>query len=113
MDCVQTIYLSMDIPIRNIGVRRRNYLIRRTNHMKTTIRRMMGFLGVVSMATQLIGTVAVHAADFRGSSGSFERAMPVTPAQKEVEKLLRQISSNAAVTGKHADRLETFTRVGS
>src|SRR5215472_8261895 len=84
---------------------------RRTNHMTNTMRRTFGFLGTALMATQLFGA-PITAVPFRASS-NFEQAMPVTPAQKEVERLFQQISSNAAITGKHADKLDSFTRVGS
>ena len=79
--------------------------------MKNTVRRTIGLLGVTLMATQLIGAPA--SAAVRNSSGSFEQAMPVTPAHKEVERLLKQIASNAAVASKHADKLDSFTRVRS
>ena len=81
--------------------------------MTNTVRRTIGFLGLTLMATQLIGAPVAAAVPFRDSSSSFEQAMPVTPAQKEAERLLKQISSNAAVASKHADKLDSFTRVGS
>ena len=65
------------------------------------------------MATQLMGSPATTSGPFQGSSGSFEQAMPVTPAQKEVDRLFKQISANAATASKHADKLDSFTRVGS
>jgi hyperosmotically inducible protein len=36
--------------------------------------------------------------------------MPVTPAQKQVERLFKQISANAARVSKHADHLDSFMR---
>ncbi|HEY7391162.1 MAG TPA: BON domain-containing protein [Bryobacteraceae bacterium] len=80
--------------------------------MKNSVRRTIGFLGVTLLAAQLFGAVPANAGA-QSSSGSFEQAMPVTPAQKEVDRLLRQISANAAITAKHADTLDSFTRVGS
>ena len=62
------------------------------------------------MATQLIGATRTDTSPVESSSSAFEQAMPVTPAQEEVEKLLRQISLNAVVAGRHAETLETFTR---
>ncbi|HLJ13923.1 MAG TPA: BON domain-containing protein [Bryobacteraceae bacterium] len=74
-------------------------------------RSTIGFLGVALMATQLIGAVNTGEVRFQTpSSIAFEQAAPATPAQKEVAKLLKQISSNAAVTGRHAEKLESFTR---
>jgi len=81
--------------------------------MTNTVRRTIGFLGVTLMATQLIGAPATAALPFRGSSSSFEQAMPLTPAQKQAERLLKQIASNAAVAGRHADKLDSLTRAGS
>src|SRR5664279_4908033 len=83
------------------------------NHMKNTVRRTIAFLGVTLLAIPLIGAPATAAAPFRGSSSSFDQAMPVTPAQKEVQRLLRNIASNTAVASTHADKLDAFTRVGS
>jgi hyperosmotically inducible protein len=80
--------------------------------MKNTARRMIGFLGVALMATQLFGTLNTQSIRSESSSGAFEQAAPATPAQKEVDKLLKQISSNAAITSRHADALESFTRRG-
>ena len=81
--------------------------------MKNALKRTTGLLGVAVMATQLMGAPATTVVPFQGSSGSFEQPMPVTPAQKEVEKLFKQISANAAIASKHADKLDSFTRVGS
>ena len=81
--------------------------------MTNTVRRTIGFLGVTLMATQLIGAPTAAAVPFRGYSSSFEHSMPVTPAQKEAERLWKQIASNAAVASKHADKLGSFTRVGA
>ena len=78
--------------------------------MKNSVRRTIGLLGVAVMATQLIGAPAAVPFRFQGSSGSFEQAMPVTPAQKEVERLFKQISANAALASKHADKLGSFAR---
>ena len=86
---------------------------KRTHSMKTRFRRLIGFLLVALMLMQLIGTITADAADFQSSSGSFEQAMPLTLAQKEVQRLFEQISSNAVNASRHADRLESFTRVGS
>jgi hyperosmotically inducible protein len=81
--------------------------------MANTIRRTIGFLGAAWMATQLFGAPTAAAVPFQGSSGSFEQAMPVTPTQKEVERLFKQISFNAAIASRHADKLDSFARVGS
>src|SRR5215469_5516167 len=78
--------------------------------MKSIVRRSIGFLGVAVMATQLVGSPATVTGSFPGSSGSFEQAMPVTPAQKEVERLFQQISGRAAIVSKHVDRLDSFMR---
>ncbi len=78
--------------------------------MKNTLRRTIGFLGVTLMATQLIGAPVTASVPVRQSSTDFEQATPVTPAQKEVDRLLKQISSNAAAASRHADKLESFTR---
>lgn len=39
--------------------------------------------------------------------------MPVTPVQKEIQRLFKQISADAAIVGKHGNKLESFARVGS
>jgi hyperosmotically inducible protein len=72
--------------------------IRRTTHMTNTTRRTVGFLGVAIMATQLFGTV------------NAQTNRPGTPPQKEVEKLLKQISFNLGIAGRHADVLNSLTR---
>ncbi len=81
--------------------------------MRKTFGRTIGFLGAAVMATQLMGEPATSVVPFQGSSGSFEQALPVTPAQQEVARLFQQISVNAAIAGKHSDQLDSFTRVGS
>jgi hyperosmotically inducible protein len=81
--------------------------------MKLTVRRTIAFLGATWMATQLFINIPANAAPFRSTSGAFEQAMPVTPAQKDVERLFKQISANAVLAGKHADRLDSYTRAGS
>src|SRR5271167_3457106 len=78
--------------------------------MKSTIRKTISFLGVALVATQLNGATKPDTVRTLGSSAAYEQAMPATPAQKEVEKLLKQISLNAAIASRHADRLESFTR---
>lgn len=80
--------------------------------MKNTLRRTIGFMGATLLATQLFAAVPTNAGP-QSSSSSFEQAMPVTPAQKEVDRLLKQISLNAAIAARHADRLGSFVRVGS
>lgn len=80
--------------------------------MNHTLQRTIGFLGTTLLATQLIAAVPA-AAGFHGSSNSFEQAMPLTAGQKEVDRLLKQIFTNAAMTAKHADRLDSYARVGS
>jgi len=76
-------------------------------------RRTVAFLGVTLLAIPLIGAPAAGAAPFRGSSSSFDQAMPVTAVQKEVARLLKNIASNAAVASTYADKLDVSTRVGS
>jgi hyperosmotically inducible protein len=78
--------------------------------MKNTLRLTTGLLGVTLMAAQLVAAPTNGAAPLRQSSSAFEQAAPVTPAQKEIERLLKQISSHAAVAGRHADTLESLTR---
>lgn len=80
--------------------------------MKNTVRRTIGFLGATLLAAQLLGAVPTDAS-FQSSSSSFEQAMPVTPTQKEVDRLLKQISANSASAARHADTLDSFARVGS
>jgi len=65
------------------------------------------------MATQLSNAPATAAALVQGSSGLFEQAMPVTPAQNEVGRLFTQISASAAIASEQAERLGSFARVGS
>jgi hyperosmotically inducible periplasmic protein len=78
--------------------------------MTNRIRKTLSFLGAALMATQLIGATTADSARVSQSSAAFEQAMPATPAQKEVEKLLKQISSSAVTLGNHSDRLESYTR---
>lgn len=78
--------------------------------MRSTVRRTIGFLAAVVMATQLFGAASAQTLRIESSSGAFEQAAPATPAQKEVEMLFKQISFNAAVTSRHAEALESFTR---
>src|SRR5262249_12375758 len=75
--------------------------------------RTIAFLGASWVAAQLFIAIPANAAPFRNSSTSFEQAMPVTPAQKEVERLFKEIYANAAIASRHADKLESYTRVGS
>jgi hyperosmotically inducible periplasmic protein len=81
--------------------------------MKRNIRFTTGFLGIALMLAPLVGAATTSALPFQSSSSSFEQAMPINPAQKEINRLLKQISSNATVISKHADRLDSFTRPGA
>src|SRR5579864_3383839 len=76
--------------------------------MTNTFKRTIGFLGVALMATQLFGAVSAGDVRFQSSSSAFEQAAPATPAQKEVERLLKQISANAAKAGRHAETLASI-----
>lgn len=77
--------------------------------MKATVRRTIAFLGAAVMATQFLGA-ATSSLPLGSSSIAFEQATPITPAQKEIERLLKQISANAVALSRHADTLESFTR---
>jgi len=81
--------------------------------MKNIVRTAIGFLGVAVMATQFIGVSNANVIPLESSSNSFEQPLPVTPAQKEVDRLLKQISANAAIASRHGEKLESFTRSGS
>lgn len=81
--------------------------------MKYIVRIARSFLGAAVLLTQLAGVSSATVTPVQGSSNSFEQPMPVTPAQKEIQRLLKQISSNAAIAGKHGENLESFARVGS
>jgi hyperosmotically inducible protein len=81
--------------------------------MKSLFRIAISVLGTALMATQVVGISAADAVPLQGSSGSFEQAMPLTPAQKEIQRLFKQISFNSVVAGKHGEKLESFGRVGS
>jgi hyperosmotically inducible protein len=80
--------------------------------MKRTFQTTVGFLGAAAMAAQLWAAPAPGAVRAPGSSSAFEQAMPLSPAQKEVDRLFKQIASNAAIASRHADTLESFTRLG-
>jgi osmotically-inducible protein OsmY len=80
--------------------------------MNNTVRQTIAFLGAAFLASQLFGA-SPTSANPRSSSSSLEQAMPVTPAQKEVDRLLKQISANAAIAARHADTLDSFARAGS
>ena len=82
--------------------------------MTNTVQRTIGLLAAVFMATQLIGAPHHQSAPtYQGSSSAFQQAAPLTPAQKEVAELLKQISANAAIASRHAETLESYTRAGS
>jgi hypothetical protein len=80
--------------------------------MKRNSKHMTGFLGIALMLAPLVGAATTSALPFQSSSSSFEQATPTTPAQKEIESLLKRISSNVTVVSKH-DRLGSFTRPGA
>ena len=82
--------------------------------MKNAVRHTIAFLGVTLMATHVgpASAAAGAAAPFRDSGNGFEQPMPVTPAQEEVERLLKRIASNTAVAGMYAEKLDV-TSVGS
>lgn len=81
--------------------------------MKRIFRNSIGILGAAVLATQLMGATPAEAVRAQTSSRAFEQAMPITAEQEEINRLLQQISANAAIAGKHAGQLESFTRVGS
>jgi hyperosmotically inducible periplasmic protein len=81
--------------------------------MTNTVQRAIALLGAALMATQLIGAPHQSSPPYQGSSSAFQQAAPLTPAQKEVEGLLKQISANAAIASRHAETLEPYTRAGS
>lgn len=81
--------------------------------MKRIFRNSIGILGAAVLATQLVGATPAVAARAQNSSTAFEQAMPITAEQEEINQLLQNISGNAAIAGKHAGQLESFTRVGS
>ena len=81
--------------------------------MKRSVRRSMGLLGVALMAAQFVGASPAPAGRAQSSSSAFEQATPLTAAQQEVDRLLKQISGNAVVAGRSAEQLESFTRVGA
>ncbi|HZU27494.1 MAG TPA: BON domain-containing protein [Bryobacteraceae bacterium] len=75
--------------------------------MKKTVIRTAAFVAVTAFTIHLSAATAANAIT-RGSGSSFEQVAPVTPAQKELERLLKQISANAATASKHADRLNSY-----
>src|SRR5579884_3937397 len=75
--------------------------------MKKTVIRTPAFVAVTAFTIHLSAATAANAIT-RGSGSSFEQVAPVTPAQKELERLLKQISANAATASKHADRLNSY-----
>ncbi|HKV78757.1 MAG TPA: BON domain-containing protein [Candidatus Sulfotelmatobacter sp.] len=81
--------------------------------MKSFVRVASSFLGAAVVVTQLAGVSTAATAPIQGPSSSFEQPMPVTPVQKEIQRLFQQISTKAAVAGKHGEKLESFTRVAS
>ncbi|HWB83133.1 MAG TPA: BON domain-containing protein [Bryobacteraceae bacterium] len=81
--------------------------------MKNKVRHTIGFLGATVMATQLMGAPTASVVPSHSSSGSFEQAMPVTAAHKEIDRLLKQISFQAVAASNHADKLLSYARVGS
>ena len=76
--------------------------------MKYVVRIASSFLWAVVVMTQLVGVSTAAAAPVQGSSSSFEQPMPITPAEKEIQRLLKQISSQAARAGNHGEKLESF-----
>ena len=80
--------------------------------MKTSVQRAVGFLGIAFMAAQLMGAATEQPRPFRSEGDPFEYAVPVTPAQKDAEKLFRQIAYQAVAVARHGSTLESFARGG-
>ena len=81
--------------------------------MKNIVRTAISFLGMAVMVTQFVGVSNANVIPLESSSNSFEQPLPVTPAQKAVDRLLKQISSNAAIASRHGEKLDSFARSGS
>ena len=79
--------------------------------MKNNVRRTIAMLGAALMAAQFVTATPTNSPPVPGSSSSFEQAMPVTQAQKEVDRLLKEIARNAAITAEHAGRVDSFARL--
>lgn len=61
----------------------------------------------VAMAFPLIGGVSPPAG-IQYSAAKFVEAIPLTPAQKEVTTLLKQVASQARATAEYAEMLQAF-----
>jgi hyperosmotically inducible periplasmic protein len=81
--------------------------------MKNIVRTAISFLGMAVMVTQFVGVSNANVIPLESSNNSFEQPLPVTSAQKAVDRLLKQISSNAAIASRHGEKLDSFARSGS
>src|SRR4051812_8408241 len=81
--------------------------------MKTTFGRAIGSVMIALLAAPAFAATPAQTTLFEGSTRSFEQALPTSSGQKQVDKLLRQLSSNALTVSKHADQLESFSRGAS
>src|SRR6185437_4353310 len=78
--------------------------------MKSAFRKTLGILGVVLMGSQLIAAPATGNRPGQPASSAFEQAAPLTPEQKQVDRLLKKISSDALTVSHNADKLSAYAR---
>jgi hyperosmotically inducible protein len=64
------------------------------------------------MTAQIFGALSAQSLNIQKSSTAFEQTAPATAEQKEVDRLLKQISANAAIASNQADALDSFTQWG-
>lgn len=80
--------------------------------MNKTIKRAIGSVMIGLIAAPAFAGTRAQATYLENPSTAFAQAMPTTPEQKQVDRLLKQLSSDAAKVSKHADQLEAFARGG-
>ena len=80
--------------------------------MNKTIKRAIGSAMIGLIAAPAFAGTRPQATYLENPSTSFAQALPATAEQKQVDRLLKQLSSNAAKVGKHSDQLEAFARGG-
>ena len=78
--------------------------------MKNPFRKTLGLLGVLLMGSQLIAAPTTGNRPVQPASSAFEQAAPVTPTQKQIERLLKKLSSDALSVSHQADQLDAYTR---
>lgn len=78
--------------------------------MTTILHRAVALVGAALISTQAIAADTPPTRPLQDTTRSFDQALPVTPAQQQVDKLLRQIAAKAYSLQRHAEELQSFAR---